>query len=277
MSNEQAVAILISGRGSNMISLIEQARGYRVALVASDKPEAAGLVWAAAHGLATWSLSPKGIGKAAYEARLDAALHAAGVGTIALAGYMRLLSDDFVARWRGRIVNIHPSLLPLYKGLDTHARAIAAGDAEAGCSVHVVTEELDGGKVLGQSRVPILPDDDADELAARVLAAEHALYPRILSEFVMTPFDRVRDVALTLPETEELIGKSVFTVAGEAFVKFDGDATMTVRRVRDGADGSTTWISIDLTGDIDWISVEDRIARSWELTAPAHLLEAGGR
>ena len=276
MSNE-AVAILISGRGSNMISLVEQARGYRVALVASDKPEAAGLAWAAARGLTTWLLSPKGIGKAAYEARLDTALREAGVGTIALAGYMRLLSDDFVARWRGRIVNIHPSLLPLYKGLDTHARAIAAGDAEAGCSVHIVTEELDGGAVLGQSRVPILPDDDADTLAARVLAAEHALYPRILSEFVMTPFDRVRDVALTLPETEEPIGKSVFTVAGETFVKFDGDANMTVRSVEDDAAGSTKWISIDLTGNIDWVSVEDRIARSWELTAPAHLLEAGGR
>jgi folate-dependent phosphoribosylglycinamide formyltransferase PurN len=97
---------------------------------------------------------------------------------------MRLLSDDFVSKWRGRIVNIHPSLLPKYKGLDTHARAIAAGDAVAGCSVHVVTEELDGGTVLGRAEVPILPGDDADALAARVLIAEHALYPRILAEFV---------------------------------------------------------------------------------------------
>ncbi len=178
------VGILLSGRGTNMTALVEQARGYRVALVASDKPEAAGLVWAAGHGLATFALSPKGIGKAAYEVALDRALRDAGVEVIALAGYMRLLSDGFVANWRGRIVNIHPSLLPKYKGLDTHARAIAAGDASAGCSVHLVTEELDGGEVLGQAEVPILPDDTPDALAQRVLAAEHRLYPRILTEFV---------------------------------------------------------------------------------------------
>jgi phosphoribosylglycinamide formyltransferase 1 len=178
-----AVAILISGRGSNMQALVERAAGYRVVLVASDKPEAPGLAWAAAQGLATFALSPKGIGKAAYEAQLDAALREANTELIALAGYMRLLSDDFVARWRGRIVNIHPSLLPKYKGLDTHARALAAGDTVAGCSVHLVTEELDGGEVLGQAEVSMLPGDTPDTLAARVLAAEHLLYPRILAEF----------------------------------------------------------------------------------------------
>lgn len=178
------VGILISGRGSNMQALVERAQGYTVTLVASDKPDAAGLGWAREHGLPTWAASPKGIGKPAYEGALDATLRQAGVQVIALAGYMRLLSDDFVARWRGRIVNIHPSLLPKYKGLDTHARAIAAEDAVAGCSVHVVTEELDGGEVLGQAEVPILPGDDAATLAARVLDAEHALYPRILTEFV---------------------------------------------------------------------------------------------
>ncbi len=178
------VGILISGRGSNMMALVEQASGYEVTLVASDKPDAAGLDWAREKGLATFALSPRAIGKAAYEAAIDAALRDAGAEVIALAGYMRLLSDDFVSRWRGRIVNIHPSLLPLYKGLDTHGRAIAAGDAFGGCSVHVVTEELDGGAVLGQARVAIAPDDTADTLAARVLHAEHALYPRILAEFV---------------------------------------------------------------------------------------------
>ena len=176
------VGVLISGRGSNMMALVEA--GIDVALVASDKPEAPGLAWARGRGLATFALSPRGIGKLAYEAALDAALHDAGVEVIALAGYMRLLSDGFVAAWRDRIVNIHPSLLPKYKGLDTHARAIAAGDAEAGCSVHVVTEELDAGEVLGQLAVPILPGDDADALAARVLIAEHRLYPTILAEFV---------------------------------------------------------------------------------------------
>jgi phosphoribosylglycinamide formyltransferase-1 len=178
------VGILLSGRGSNMMALVEHARSYDVALVASDKPDAAGIAWARDRGLATFTQSPKGIPKADYEAAIDAALRAAGVEVIALAGYMRLLSDDFVARWRGRIINIHPSLLPKYKGLDTHARAIAAGDAVAGCSVHVVTEELDGGEVLGQAEVPILPGDTADTLAARVLAAEHGLYPSVLADFV---------------------------------------------------------------------------------------------
>lgn len=178
------VAILISGRGSNMQALVEAADGYEVVLVGSDRPDAPGLAWASERGLSTWALSPKGIGKPAYEAALDAALREAGVEAIALAGYMRLVSDDFVAKWRGRIVNIHPSLLPKYKGLDTHARAIAAGDGEAGCSVHVVTEELDGGAVLGQARVPIVPGDTADTLAARVLAEEHRLYPRVLKEWL---------------------------------------------------------------------------------------------
>ena len=178
------VGVLLSGRGSNMMALVERAKGYEVVLVASDKPEAPGLDWARERGLATFALSAKEIGKAAQEEALDAALHGAGVEVIALAGYMRLLSDDFVARWRGRIVNIHPSLLPLYKGLDTHARAIAAGDTIAGCSVHIVTEELDGGEVLGSAQVPVLPGDDADALAARVLVEEHRLYPTILAEFV---------------------------------------------------------------------------------------------
>jgi formyltetrahydrofolate-dependent phosphoribosylglycinamide formyltransferase len=185
---KRKIAILLSGRGSNMIALVEAAREtacpYEVVLVASDKPEAPGIAWAAAQGIATWTLSPKGIGKPAYEAALDAALRHAQVETIALAGYMRLVSDTFVAAWRGRIVNIHPSLLPKYKGLDTHARAIEAGDMVAGCSVHVVTEELDGGEVLGQAEVAVLPNDTPDTLAARVLVAEHRLYPRTLAEFV---------------------------------------------------------------------------------------------
>lgn len=166
-----------------MMALVNHAEGYRVVLVASDRPDAAGLAWAHQCGLATFALSPRGIGKPAYEAELDAAIRGAGADAIALAGYMRLLSDDFVARWRGRIVNIHPSLLPKYKGLDTHARAIAAGDIEAGASVHLVTEELDAGEVLGQARVPILPGDTPETLAARVLAEEHRLYPRVLAEW----------------------------------------------------------------------------------------------
>ena len=178
------VAVLISGRGSNMVSLVERADGYTVALVASDRPDAAGLGWATAQGIPTFTRDAKALGKAKWEAALNEALDAAGVEAIALAGYMRLLSDAFVARWRGRIVNIHPSLLPLYKGLDTHARALAAGDAEAGCSVHVVTEELDGGAILGQTRMPIAAGDTVDTLAARVLVEEHRLYPRVLADWL---------------------------------------------------------------------------------------------
>ena len=178
------VGILISGRGSNMQALVERAGdAYEVVVVASDKPDAPGLTWALEHGVPIFALSPRGIGKPAYEAALGAALRQAGVEIVALAGYMRLLSDEFVAAWRGRIVNIHPSLLPRHKGLDTHARAIAAGDAEAGCSVHLVTEQLDAGEVLGRASVAVLPEDTAESLAARVLIEEHRLYPRVLAEF----------------------------------------------------------------------------------------------
>lgn len=185
---KRKVGILISGRGSNMQALVEASRTtdspYCVAIVASDRPDAPGLLWAKANGIPTFALSPKGIPKPDYEAQIDAALRGAGVEAIALAGYMRLLTDDFVARWRGLIVNIHPSLLPRYRGLDTHTRAITSGDRFGGCSVHLVTEELDGGEVLGQAQVPIMPDDTAETLAARVLVAEHDLYPRILKSWL---------------------------------------------------------------------------------------------
>ncbi|QNM83611.1 phosphoribosylglycinamide formyltransferase [Sphingomonas sabuli] len=184
MPDARRVAVLISGRGSNMRALVEQADGYDVVLVASNKPQAAGLAWAEGRGLATWALDTRGVAKPEWEAFLDEALADHGVGMIALAGFMRLLSGDFTRRWAGRIVNIHPSLLPKYRGLDTHNRAIEAGDAAGGCSVHLVTEELDAGDVIAQAEVPILPGDDADALASRVLAAEHQLYPRALSAFV---------------------------------------------------------------------------------------------
>ena len=184
MRDSRRVGILISGRGSNMRALVEGARNYDVVLVASNKPHAAGLQWAQEHGLATWSLESKGIERDAYDRALSEALEAHQVGTIALAGFMRILSPWFVDRWAGRIVNIHPSLLPKYRGLDTHARAIAAGDSLAGCSVHLVTEELDAGEVLGQAQVPILASDEPGTLEQRVLAAEHRLYPEVLNEFV---------------------------------------------------------------------------------------------
>lgn len=184
MRDPNRAAILISGRGSNMRALVEQASGYEVVLVASNKPAAPGLEWARERGLATWALESKGIAKEEFDRQLSAALEEHGVGTIALAGFMRILSTWFVQEWRGRIVNIHPSLLPKYRGLNTHVRAIEAGDRLTGCSVHIVTEELDAGDVLGQAEVPIEPGDAPAMLEDRVLAAEHLLYPKVLSEFV---------------------------------------------------------------------------------------------
>ena len=168
-----------------MRALVEQAKNYEVALVASNKPQAPGLEWARERGLVTWSLDSKGTEKEAYDRKLSTALDDHQVGTIALAGFMRILSPWFVEHWAGRVVNIHPSLLPKYRGLDTHSRAIEAGDVVSGCSVHIVTEELDAGEVLGQAEVPIEPGDTPATLEQRVLAAEHRLYPQVLNQFVL--------------------------------------------------------------------------------------------
>jgi phosphoribosylglycinamide formyltransferase-1 len=129
-------------------------------------------------------MDSKGIGREEFDRQMSTALQEHQAGTIALAGFMRILSPWFVEEWRGRIVNIHPSLLPKYRGLDTHSRAIEAGDPVAGCSVHLVTEELDAGEILGSTEVPILSGDTPQKLAQRVLDAEHRLYPKVLSEFV---------------------------------------------------------------------------------------------
>jgi phosphoribosylglycinamide formyltransferase 1 len=184
MRDPKRVAVLISGRGSNMRALVENASGYEVALVASNKPQAAGLDWARERGVPTWTWDSKGVDKEAFDRMMSAALDDHRIGTVALAGFMRILTPWFIEEWRGRILNIHPSLLPKYRGLDTHARAIEAGDAVAGCSVHVVTEELDAGEVLGQAEVPIEPGDTPSTLEERVLSVEHELYPKVLSEFV---------------------------------------------------------------------------------------------
>jgi phosphoribosylglycinamide formyltransferase-1 len=183
MRDPRRVAILISGRGSNMRALVEQAERYQVALVASNKPDAPGLAWARERALDTWALDSKGVAREVFDRTMSKVLDRHRIGTIALAGFMRILSPWFVDEWRGRIVNIHPSLLPKYRGLDTHARAIEAGDAVSGCSVHVVTEELDAGEVLGQAEVPIEPGDTPASLEQRVLVAEHRLYPEVLNAF----------------------------------------------------------------------------------------------
>jgi phosphoribosylglycinamide formyltransferase 1 len=185
MRDPKRVAILISGRGSNMRALVQQAKNYEVVLIASNKPQAPGLQWARERGLPTWTLDSKGVDKEQFDRTVSAALEDHGAGTIALAGFMRILSPWFVQHWAGRIINIHPSLLPKYRGLETHTRAIEAGDPISGCSVHIVTEELDAGEVLGQAEVPIEPTDTPTVLEQRVLAAEHQLYPNVLNEFVL--------------------------------------------------------------------------------------------
>jgi formyltetrahydrofolate-dependent phosphoribosylglycinamide formyltransferase len=188
MAEKVRVAVLISGRGSNMLALSEYrrrdpGRNYEIVLVASNVPEARGLVLAKRLGIKTWTRSHRGLTRDDFDAELDAVLREHKVELIALAGYMRLLSDGFVARWEGRLLNIHPSLLPLHKGLDTHQRALLAGDEHAGCSVHLVTAELDSGPVLAQAKVRILPRDDSESLAARVLEEEHRLYPIALDNY----------------------------------------------------------------------------------------------
>jgi formyltetrahydrofolate-dependent phosphoribosylglycinamide formyltransferase len=188
MAERVRVGVLLSGRGTNMVALSEYRRrdpdrSYDLVLAASNAPEARGLVAAKRLAIPIWTHSHKGLPRADYDALIDAELRARNVEVVALAGYMRLLSHEFVARWEGRILNIHPSLLPAYKGLDTHQRAILGGEAYAGCSVHLVTSELDDGPVLAQAKVRIRPRDTAETLAARVLEEEHKLYPQTLDWF----------------------------------------------------------------------------------------------
>lgn len=171
-----------------MLALLRDMGGdhpARAVLVASNDPAAAGLVRAADLGVAVAAVDHRGFGgdRAAFEAALLQPILAAEADIVCLAGFMRVLTPGFVRQFAGRMLNIHPSLLPKYPGLHTHARALAAGDTEAGCSVHEVTADLDAGPLLGQARVPIVPGDTEDSLAARVLGAEHRLYPAVLRRY----------------------------------------------------------------------------------------------
>ena len=183
-------AVLISGRGSNMEALIGAARDTaypaEIVLVLSNRPDAEGLHAARAGGVRAEAIDHRGFGRdrAAHEAAIDAALRGAGVEVVCLAGYMRLLTPLLVDAWQGRMLNIHPSLLPSFPGLDTHARALAAGVKLHGCSVHLVTQETDAGPILAQAAVPVLAGDTEEALAARVLRQEHAIYPAALASFV---------------------------------------------------------------------------------------------
>lgn len=303
------VGVLISGRGSNMAALLYASRQpdcpYEIALVASNDPEAPGLALAAAEGIATFARTHKGLKRAEFDAIIDAELRAADIGHVALAGYMRLLSQEFVAGWEGRMINIHPSLLPKYQGLDTHQRALEAGDTVSGCTVHIVTTELDDGPSLGQTEVAILPGDTPETLAARILIAEHQLYPAVLAQFVsgtVSPhvlLERVRAACLDLPETSEKVSHGIpaFAVAGKMFAYFrnnhhgDGMVSLCLKTTgREEQDmliendpdlfswpaylGPSGWIAMRLDQpSLDWTHVEDRIFKSWRLAAPRKLAD----
>ena len=302
------VAVLISGRGSNMAALLYAAKAdncpYEIVLVAANDPAAPGLALAAAEGIATFGHSHKGLKRAEFDSIIDVQLRAAGADYVALAGYMRLLSPEFVAGWENRMLNIHPSLLPKYKGLDTHQRAIDAGDSHAGCSVHVVTAELDDGPVLAQTAVAILPDDSADSLAARILIAEHQLYSRTLAEFVTREqqpewmLNRVREIALALPQADEITshGMPCFGIEkGKKFAWFtrdhhgDGIVALLVKTTAPDEQATlidadpdryyrpayfdTDWVGIRLDqGANDWDHIGDRLRASWRQVAPKKLL-----
>lgn len=185
MSGKTPIAVLISGRGSNLQCLIdacaEPDSPARIVAVISNRPEASGLERAREAGIAAVAIDHKAHdSRESFEAALDAALREAGAEFVCLAGFMRILTEGFVNRWEGRMINIHPSLLPKYKGIDTHKRAIEAGDAEHGCTVHWVTPGMDEGPVIAHARVPVLPGDTPEMLAARVLVEEHRLYPQAL-------------------------------------------------------------------------------------------------
>ncbi|EJL24774.1 phosphoribosylglycinamide formyltransferase [Novosphingobium sp. AP12] len=303
----QKVAVLISGSGTNMAALLYASRAadcpYEIVLVAANDPEAKGLRLAEAEGVATFALSHKGMKRPEHDAAMDAAIRASGAQWVALAGYMRILTPEFVGKWEGRMVNIHPSLLPKYTGLHTHDRAIEAGDSHGGVSVHLVTAQLDDGPVLGQTPVAILPGDTADTLAARVLIAEHQLYSRCLADLVTRETSpewllrRVRERAMAQPEAEETTshGMACFgIVKGKKFAYFsadhhgDGRVALLVKisgpeeqamlmeqdeeRYFRPAYFGDGWIGIRLDlGDTDWDAVADWLARSWRAVAPKKL------
>ncbi|APZ97226.1 phosphoribosylglycinamide formyltransferase [Sphingopyxis sp. QXT-31] len=301
------VAVLISGAGTNMAALLYAAKAadcpYELVLVASNDPDAPGLGIAAAEGVATWSRSHKGLGRDAFDALVDVQLRKVDAEFVALAGYMRILSDDFVARWTGRMVNIHPSLLPLYKGLDTHQQAIDAGDTFGGCSVHIVTAGVDDGPVLAQTRVAIVPGDTVESLAARVRFAEHQLYPATLAAFVSRERSpdylrgQVRELALALPEADEVTshGMPCFgIIKGKKFAYFTedhhGDGKIALLVKISGADEQAAliemdearyyrpayfgdgWVGIRLDlGDTDWDAIGEWLRKSWLAVAPKKL------
>ncbi|WP_417609565.1 phosphoribosylglycinamide formyltransferase [Parasphingorhabdus sp.] len=311
MAEKAKIAVLISGRGSNMAALLYAAKSsdcpYEIVLVASNDPEAPGLTLAQAEGVPTFSHPHKGLARAAHDEIMHEAIADSGAEYVVLAGYMRILSDGFVRKWADHMLNIHPSLLPKYKGLDTYQRAIDAGDRIAGCSVHLVTAELDDGPVLAQTEVAILPDDDADRLASRILIAEHQLYPAAVAKYVTREADpewiltQIRKRALALPETHERpsFGAPGWRVGSEKTGKYfayfarshHGEANIALLVKTTGLDeqaalleadpdlyyapkfyGKSGWIAIRLDqGKTDWDHIAEQLYKSWSLVAPKRL------
>ncbi|MCZ8368984.1 MAG: phosphoribosylglycinamide formyltransferase [Porphyrobacter sp.] len=311
MAEKARIAVLISGAGTNMAALVYASRiadcPYEVVLVASNDPAAPGLALAAAEDIATFALPHKGMTREAHDAAMETAVQDASAQYIVLAGYMRILSDGFVERWAGRMLNIHPSLLPKYKGLDTHARAIEAGDSYGGTSVHLVTPELDAGEVLAQIAVPIAPGETPATLAERVKLAEHQLYPRAVADYVSRWRDpaallaRVRAIALALPESDEREshGSPGFRVGGEKTGKYfayfadqhhgtphiaclvrTGGMDELLSLVEDQPEvyfkpayyGASGWVGIILNRPgVDWDAVGEWLERSWRSAAPKRL------
>jgi phosphoribosylglycinamide formyltransferase 1 len=301
------VAVLISGSGTNMAALIYASRApdcpFEIALVASNNPDCAGLKLATAEGVATFALSHKGMDRADHDMAMDAAIRHSGANYVALAGYMRILTPGFVSKWEGRMVNVHPSLLPKYTGLHTHERALAASDSHGGCTVHLVTAELDDGPLLGQTVVAIMAGDTPEKLAARVLIAEHQLYSRCLADLVSRETSpeslvaRIREMALALPEADEVLshGMPCFGVIKAkkfAYVSQDhhGDGKLALLVKVSGLDEQQQliendearyyrpayfgdgWVGIRLDlGDNDWDGIGDWLARSWRMSAPRKL------
>lgn len=185
------VGVLISGRGSNMAALVEAAQDpaypAEIVSVVSNRPEAGGLEFARARGIAAHAIDHKAFAsREAFDEALNSYLQSQRLDIIACAGFMRIMTPVLIAPWADRMINIHPSLLPLYKGLHTHERALANGDREHGCTVHYVSDELDGGPIIMQARVPVLAGDTPETLAARVLVEEHKLYPLALAKVALT-------------------------------------------------------------------------------------------
>lgn len=309
MTGKARVGVLISGRGSNMAALIYAAQApacpFEVVLVSGDRPDAPGLDLAAAEGVRVERLPAyTGKDKTQFFAALDSVLRSAGVDYVALAGFMRVLPAGFVAGWQGRMVNIHPSLLPAHKGLHVHEAVLASCERVSGASVHLVTADVDDGPVLGQIRVAVLAGDTPEALAARVLIAEHQLYPRVLAGLVTAARDpqavlaRVRGLALALPAAAEKLshGAPGFYVEGGKFFAYfsrdhHGDGIMALLVKASGTEeqamliendpglyfrpayfGPAGWVGIRLDGeDVDWGQVEDWLARSWRASAPKRL------